>query len=130
MSRFEVKMAASVSVLSALHGRMATPAKPQAMRRYLFPDCSGPTTAQVNFRSGMSARSRPSRKKGSLMRTWVAVATRRSLHWWCHEFIRASKRSTGQAKEWACLAAQLAERDWVMGELTIAKRDFKRDLGR
>lgn len=52
MSRFEVKMAASVSVLSALHGRTATPAKLQAMRRSLFPDCSGPTTAQANFAAG------------------------------------------------------------------------------
>jgi len=59
-----------------------------------------------------------------------------TLYRWRDEFIRAGKQALngggtekGQAKELARLGAQLAERDRVIGELTIANRVLKKLSG-
>ncbi|MGH8653000.1 MAG: helix-turn-helix domain-containing protein [Gammaproteobacteria bacterium] len=59
-----------------------------------------------------------------------------TLYRWRDEFISAGKRGLNergaealQGKEIARLSAQLAERDQVIGELTIANRVFKKLWG-
>ena len=61
-----------------------------------------------------------------------AGVSEQTLYRWCEEFIAASKQAMNgcgaqseQAKAFERLSAEVAKRDWVIGELTIANRVSK-----